>query len=142
MEGQKTTTTTASGQQQQQQQGQQQEFPTFCYTNVSALELHFTTFVDYTNFSLLFYALQGTSTMNLAQLTTTDDNKTCYISAQPFSYNYALVNQFPNGIASIATVDGRIQVVNKPLAVRIHFNLIDYKRELKHPIFKFFVSGF
>lgn len=37
--------------------------------------------------------------VNLAQLTTSDD-KTCYI-AQPFSYNYALVNQMqiaPNGL--------------------------------------------
>lgn len=71
-----------------QQQGQQ-EFPTFCYTN-------------------------GTGTVNLSQLATTDDNKTCYIT-QPF-YNYALVNQFQNGIASLAAVDGRIQVVNKPIA--------------------------
>lgn len=53
---------------------------------------------------------------------TTDDAKTCYI-AQPFGYaNYALVNQVPLGqsgtVAGIATVDsnGRIQVVNKPIA--------------------------
>lgn len=40
-----------------------------------------------------------TSGVNITQLTTSDD-KTCYI-AQPFSYNYALVNQMqiaPNGI--------------------------------------------
>lgn len=48
-------------------------------------------------------------------MATTDDNKTCYIT-QPFGYNYALVNQFQNGITGIATtVDGRI-VVNKPIA--------------------------
>lgn len=40
-----------------------------------------------------------TGGVNITQLTTSDD-KTCYI-AQPFSYNYALVNQMqiaPNGI--------------------------------------------
>lgn len=53
--------------------------------------------------------------MNLAQLATTDDNKTCYIT-QPFGYNYALVNQFQNGITGIS-VDGRIVVQqNKPIA--------------------------
>ncbi|XP_049886852.1 zinc finger protein 135-like isoform X2 [Pectinophora gossypiella] len=44
-------------------------------------------------------ATGGTGSVNIAQLTTSDD-KTCYI-AQPFSYNYALVNQMqiaPNGI--------------------------------------------
>lgn len=48
-----------------------------------------------------------TSTVNLAQLT--DDNKTCYI-AQPFGYNYALVNQMQlaqNGVTGV-TIDGRI----------------------------------
>lgn len=52
----------------------------------------------------------------MAQLS--DDNKTCYI-AQPFGYNYALVNQMQlaqNGVTGI-TVDGRLQVVNKPMAV-------------------------
>lgn len=63
----------------------------------------------------MYDSFQGTNTVNLAQLATTDDNKTCYIT-QPFGYNYALVNQFQNGIAGITTVDGRIQVVNKPMA--------------------------
>lgn len=53
----------------------------------------------------------------MAQLS--DDNKTCYI-AQPFGYNYALVNHqmqlAQNGVTGI-TVDGRLQVVNKPMAV-------------------------
>lgn len=91
-----------SQQAQQTQQGQQaisfsQEFPTFCYTttNVNMIQK-------------LAPASQGhTSTVNLAQLTTADDSKTCYI-AQPFGYNYALVNQMQlaqNGVA----IDGRIQ---------------------------------
>ncbi|XP_037964040.2 zinc finger protein ZFP2 [Plutella xylostella] len=75
-----------------QAQQQQQEFPTFCYTT--------------TNVNMI--GKIGTNTtgaagvpasVNIAQLTTGDD-KTCYI-AQPFSYNYALVNQMqiaPNGI--------------------------------------------
>lgn len=54
--------------------------------------------------------------MNLAQITGEGD-KTCYI-AQPFGYNYTLVNQFQNGITGIA-VDGRIQVVNKPMTVSV-----------------------
>lgn len=60
------------------------------------------------------------STVNLAQLS--DDNKTCYI-AQPFGYNYALVNQMQlaqNGVTGI-TVDGRLQVVNKPMAVSLFY---------------------
>ncbi|XP_045542138.1 zinc finger protein 665 [Papilio machaon] len=76
----------------QQTQQTQQEFPTFCYT---------------TNVNMIGKIGTGTTTgaggvtggVNIAQLTTSDD-KTCYI-AQPFSYNYALVNQMqiaPNGI--------------------------------------------
>lgn len=90
-------------------QGQKnQEFPSFGYSNVNKIQM-------------LTPTSQGHgSTVNLAQLTT-DDAKTCYI-AQPFGYNYALVNQVPIGqsgaVANIATVDsnGRIQVVNKPIA--------------------------
>lgn len=69
-----------------------QEFPTFCYT---------------TNVNMIGKIGTGatgsaggvTGGVNIAQLTTSDD-KTCYI-AQPFSYNYALVNQMqiaPNGL--------------------------------------------
>lgn len=70
-----------------------QEFPTFCYT---------------TNVNMIGKINTGTASgtagtvaggVNIAHLTTSDD-KTCYI-AQPFSYNYALVNQMqiaPNGI--------------------------------------------
>lgn len=61
--------------------------------------------------------------MNLAQLATTEDNKTCYIAQPVGGYNYALVNGMPlnQGTAlGIATVDaqGRIQIVNqnKPIA--------------------------
>lgn len=46
-------------------------------------------------------------TVNLTQLATAEDSKTCYI-AQPFGYNYALVNQMQlaqNGV----TIDGRVQ---------------------------------
>ncbi|XP_059047484.1 zinc finger protein 83-like [Achroia grisella] len=81
-----------NAQQTQQNQQQQQEFPTFCYT---------------TNVNMIGKIGTGTTSgtggvagsVNIAQLTTSDD-KTCYI-AQPFSYNYALVNQMqiaPNGI--------------------------------------------
>lgn len=77
-----------NAQQTQQTQQQQQEFPTFCYTtNVNMIGKIGTA------------ATSGTGGVNITQLTTTDD-KTCYI-AQPFSYNYALVNQMqiaPNGI--------------------------------------------
>ncbi|OWR52126.1 zinc finger protein [Danaus plexippus plexippus] len=76
----------------QQTQQTQQEFPTFCYT---------------TNVNMIGKIGSGTTAgtggvtggVNIAQLTTSDD-KTCYI-AQPFSYNYALVNQMqiaPNGL--------------------------------------------
>lgn len=83
----------------------QQEFPTFCYTtNANA------------------------ATVNLAQLT--DDNKTCYIAQPIGGYNYALVNQMQlaqNGTVAgtIATVDGqgRLQVVNKPIAVNTISNI-------------------
>lgn len=65
-----------------------QEFPTFCYTtNVNMIGKIGTA------------ATSGTGGVNITQLTTSDD-KTCYI-AQPFSYNYALVNQMqiaPNGL--------------------------------------------
>lgn len=69
-----------------------QEFPTFCYTtaNVNMIGKIGTNTSGAT-------AVPGS--VNIAQLTTGDD-KTCYI-AQPFSYNYALVNQMqiaPNGI--------------------------------------------
>ncbi|XP_041974383.1 zinc finger protein 391 [Aricia agestis] len=75
-----------------QQTQPQQEFPTFCYT---------------TNVNMIGKIGAGTTSagggvagsVNIAQLTTSDD-KTCYI-AQPFSYNYALVNQMQiasNGI--------------------------------------------
>ncbi|KAJ2946547.1 hypothetical protein O0L34_g12602 [Tuta absoluta] len=84
---QETTITTKQGQQETQQ-----EFPTFCYT---------------TNVNMIGKIGTGAAggaggvagSVNIAQLTTSDD-KTCYI-AQPFSYNYALVNQMqiaPNGI--------------------------------------------
>ncbi|XP_026324022.1 zinc finger protein 184-like [Hyposmocoma kahamanoa] len=78
---------------QQQEDQQTQEFPTFCYT---------------TNVNMIGKINTGTASgaggtvaggVNIAHLTTSDD-KTCYI-AQPFSYNYALVNQMqiaPNGI--------------------------------------------
>lgn len=82
---------------QSQQSQQQQDFPTFCYTT--------------TNVNMIGKINAGTATgttsvaggVNLAQLTTSDD-KTCYI-AQPFSYNYALVNQMqiaPNGLQNAA----------------------------------------
>ncbi|XP_034823961.1 transcription factor Clamp [Maniola hyperantus] len=77
-----------NAQQKSQQSQPQQEFPTFCYT---------------TNVNMIGKIGTGTTGgsggVNIAQLTTSDD-KTCYI-AQPFSYNYALVNQMqlaPNGI--------------------------------------------
>ncbi|KOB67795.1 Zinc finger protein, partial [Operophtera brumata] len=77
-----------NAQQTQQSQQQQQEFPTFCYTtNVNMIGKIGTA------------ATSGTGGVNITQLTTSDD-KTCYI-AQPFSYNYALVNQMqiaPNGL--------------------------------------------
>ncbi|XP_022834318.1 zinc finger protein 665-like [Spodoptera litura] len=77
---------------QQTQQQQQQEFPTFCYTtNVNMIGKLGT--------GTTSGAGNVTSGVNITQLTTSDD-KTCYI-AQPFSYNYALVNQMqiaPNGI--------------------------------------------
>jgi hypothetical protein len=64
--------------------------------------------------------VQGT-TVNLAQLT--DDNKTVQYITQPFGYgNYALVNQMQvaqNGLAGIATVDGRQLIVNKPITAVI-----------------------
>lgn len=69
-----------------------QEFPTFCYTtNVNMIGKIGT--------SATGSAGGVTGGVNIAQLTTSDD-KTCYI-AQPFSYNYALVNQMqiaPNGL--------------------------------------------
>ncbi|XP_030377485.1 zinc finger protein 260 [Scaptodrosophila lebanonensis] len=71
-----------------------------------------------------YYTTNGNAaTVNLAQLATTDDNKTCYIAQPVGGYNYALVNGMPlnQGTAlGIATVDaqGRIQIVNqnKPIA--------------------------
>ncbi|KAH9645885.1 hypothetical protein HF086_010084 [Spodoptera exigua] len=81
-----------NAQQTQQTQQQQQEFPTFCYTtNVNMIGKLGT--------GTTSGAGNVTSGVNITQLTTSDD-KTCYI-AQPFSYNYALVNQMqiaPNGI--------------------------------------------
>lgn len=61
-----------------QQDGQQQktEFPSFCYANVNMIH------------KLTPNTQALNSTVNMAQLT---DDK-CYIT-QPFSYNYALVNQ-------------------------------------------------
>ncbi|EDX05786.1 GD21617 [Drosophila simulans] len=75
-----------------------------------------------------YYTTNGNGgTVNLAQLATTDDNKTCYIAQPVGGYNYALVNGMPlnQGAAlGIATVDaqGRIQIVNqnKPIAARMH----------------------
>lgn len=60
------------------QDGQQQktEFPSFCYANVNMIH------------KLTPNTQALNSTVNMAQLT---DDK-CYIT-QPFSYNYALVNQ-------------------------------------------------
>ncbi|TDG46100.1 hypothetical protein AWZ03_007442 [Drosophila navojoa] len=74
-----------------------------------------------------YYTTNGNGgTVNLAQLATTDDNKTCYIAQPVGGYNYALVNGMPlnQGTAlGIATVDaqGRIQIVNqnKPIAATI-----------------------
>lgn len=82
-----------------QKSGQQQtqEFQTFCYTNAN------------------------TSTINLAQLS--EDNKTCFI-AQPFGYgNYALVNQMQLAQNGVAMVDGRLQVVNKPIIANTVSNI-------------------
>lgn len=83
-----------------------QEFPTFCYTT--------------TNVNMIGKIGSGNTSgsggvsggVNIAQLTTSDD-KTCYI-AQPFSYNYALVNQMqiaPNGIQnSISNISFKCDV--------------------------------
>ncbi|KAH8415241.1 hypothetical protein KR215_010872 [Drosophila sulfurigaster] len=73
-----------------------------------------------------YYTTNGNAaTVNLAQLATTDDNKTCYIAQPVGGYNYALVNGMPlnQGTAlGIATVDaqGRLQIVNqnKPIAAQ------------------------
>ncbi|KAH8375701.1 hypothetical protein KR009_002633 [Drosophila setifemur] len=78
-----------------------------------------------------YYTTNGNGgTVNLAQLATTDDNKTCYIAQPVGGYNYALVNGMPlnQGTAlGIATVDaqGRIQIVNqnKPLAANTISNI-------------------
>ncbi|VVD03647.1 unnamed protein product [Leptidea sinapis] len=76
----------------QQAQQTQQEFPTFCYTtNVNMIGKIGATTANNPG--------GVPASVNIAQLTTSDD-KTCYL-AQPFSYNYALVNQMqlaPNGI--------------------------------------------
>ncbi|KAH8245629.1 hypothetical protein KR032_005191 [Drosophila birchii] len=78
-----------------------------------------------------YYTTNGSGgTVNLAQLATTDDNKTCYIAQPVGGYNYALVNGMPlnQGAAlGIATVDaqGRIQIVNqnKPIATNTISNI-------------------
>lgn len=67
---------------------------------------------------LFLFSKGNGGTVNLAQLATTDDNKTCYIAQPVGGYNYALVNGMPlnQGTAlGIATVDaqGRIQIVNQ-----------------------------
>ncbi|KRG03078.1 zinc finger protein 431 isoform X2 [Drosophila mojavensis] len=58
-----------------------------------------------------YYTTNGNGgTVNLAQLATTDDNKTCYIAQPVGGYNYALVNGMPlnQGTAlGIATVDAQ-----------------------------------
>jgi formylmethanofuran dehydrogenase subunit E len=83
------------------QQPKQMEFPTF-YANVNMIQ------------KLTPTSQAHASTVNLAQLSA-DDSKTLQYIAQPFGYNYALVNanavQIPNAI----TVDGRQLVVNKPI---------------------------
>ncbi|KAH8274428.1 hypothetical protein KR026_003562 [Drosophila bipectinata] len=78
-----------------------------------------------------YYTTNGNGgTVNLAQLATTDDNKTCYIAQPVGGYNYALVNGMPlnQGTAlGIATVDaqGRIQIVNqnKPITANTISNI-------------------
>ncbi|XP_016960688.1 zinc finger protein 227 isoform X2 [Drosophila biarmipes] len=78
-----------------------------------------------------YYTTNGNNgTVNLAQLATTDENKTCYIAQPVGGYNYALVNGMPlnQGAAlGIATVDaqGRIQIVNqnKPIAANTISNI-------------------
>ncbi|XP_023031825.1 zinc finger protein 420 isoform X4 [Drosophila willistoni] len=78
-----------------------------------------------------YYTTNGNGgTVNLAQLATSDDNKTCYIAQPVGGYNYALVNGMPlnQGTAlGIATVDaqGRIQIVNqnKPIAANTISNI-------------------
>ncbi|XP_017854849.1 zinc finger protein 93 isoform X2 [Drosophila busckii] len=78
-----------------------------------------------------YYTTNGNAaTVNLAQLATTEDNKTCYIAQPVGGYNYALVNGMPlnQGTAlGIATVDaqGRIQIVNqnKPIAANTISNI-------------------
>lgn len=67
---------------------------------------------------MILFSKGNGGTVNLAQLATTDDNKTCYIAQPVGGYNYALVNGMPlnQGTAlGIATVDaqGRIQIVNQ-----------------------------
>ncbi|XP_055857493.1 zinc finger protein 665 isoform X1 [Episyrphus balteatus] len=86
-------------------QKNQQDYPTFCYTTTNG----------------------NATTVNLAQLTT-DDNKTCYIAQPIGGYNYALVNQMQlnqGGTVGIATVDnqGRLQVINKPIAANTISNI-------------------
>lgn len=62
-------------------------------------------------FQMIAPSSQGTSTVNLAQLS--DDNKIQYIT-QPFAYaGNQMYMQIQNGI----TVDGRQLIVNKPIAV-------------------------
>ncbi|XP_017154306.1 zinc finger protein 239 isoform X1 [Drosophila miranda] len=78
-----------------------------------------------------YYTTNGNGgTVNLAQLATSEDNKTCYIAQPVGGYNYALVNGMPlnQGTAlGIATVDaqGRIQIVNqnKPIAANTISNI-------------------
>lgn len=78
-----------------QQDGQQQktEFPSFCYANVNMIH------------KLTPNTQALNSTVNMAQLT---DDK-CYIT-QPFSYNYALVNQMQLAQNTISNIQFKCDI--------------------------------
>lgn len=77
------------------QDGQQQktEFPSFCYANVNMIH------------KLTPNTQALNSTVNMAQLT---DDK-CYIT-QPFSYNYALVNQMQLAQNTISNIQFKCDI--------------------------------
>lgn len=98
--------------QQQQQDNKQQTFSGFCYTNVNMIH----------KIEPNTDTVTHNSTVNMSQLA---DDK-CYIT-QPFSYNYALVNQMSLAQTNISNITFKCDVCGLMFA---HLSLLNHHKRI------------
>ncbi|KAB0791544.1 hypothetical protein PPYR_03344 [Photinus pyralis] len=98
-----------------QDTGQKETFPSFCYANVNMIHKIATP-------NTATVAQNQHSTVNMSQLS---DDK-CYIT-QPFSYNYALVNQMSLAQNTISNITFKCEVCGLMFA---HLSLLNHHKRI------------